>query len=321
MRTIFVHRDGTTRQVDAVDPAWLAPDAPEVVWVNLDHPTDADRPLLEGVFHFHELAVEDALAERHHPKIERYDHFLYVILHGVGTREHHDGFETRDVDFFLGRNYLVTVHTVDSPSITAEQEICVKHDGVMGEGAAALLHRIADHMVDRYLPCLDALEQRVERVEAAIFARSTGNPLHDVLRLKREVASLRRVATPQRDVIGRLARREFPEIPDDVAYRFRDIHDHLVRVADEATSFQDRLTSLLDAYLSTQSNRMNQVMKVLTLIATIFMPLTVVTGVYGMNVALPHWPGGDAGQFWWILGFMAVMTVAMLWWFRRMEWL
>jgi magnesium transporter len=85
--------------------------------------------------------------------------------------------------------------------------------------------------------------------------------------------------------------------------------------------FQDRLTGLLDAYLSTQSNRMNQVMKVLTLIATIFMPLTVVTGAYGMNVALPHWPGGDAGQFWWILAFMTVMTAAMMWWFRWMEWL
>jgi magnesium transporter len=321
MRTIFVHRDGTTRQVDAVDPVWLAPDAPEVVWVNLDEPTDADRPLLEGVFHFHELAVEDALAARHHPKVESYDQFLYVILHGVGTREHQAGFETRDVDFFLGRNYLVTVHTGDAPSIDAAQEICTKHDGIMSEGPAALLHRIADHMVDRYLPCLDTLEQRLERVETAIFARPRGNPLHDVLRLKSEVASLRRVATPQRDVIGRLARREFPEIPDAMAYRFRDIHDHLVRVADEATSFQDRLTSLLDAYLSTQSNRMNQVMKVLTLIATIFMPLTVVTGMYGMNVALPHWPGGDTGQFWWIVAFMVVTTGGMLWWFRRMDWL
>jgi magnesium transporter len=321
MRTIFVHRDGTTRQVDAVDPAWLAPHAPEVVWVNLDHPTDADRPLLEDVFHFHELAVEDALAERHHPKVERYDHFLYLILHGVGAREHHAGFETRDVDFFLGRNYLVTVHTTESPSIAAEQELCTKHHTVMAEGPAALLHRIADHMVDRYLPCLDVLEQRVERVETAIFSRARGNPLHDVLRLKSDVASLRRVAGPQRDVIGRLARREFPEIPDDMAYRFRDVYDHLVRIADEAMFFQDRLTGLLDAYLSTQSNRMNQVMKVLTLIATIFMPLTVVTGIYGMNVALPHWPGGDAGQFWWILAFMAVMTAAMMWWFRWMEWL
>jgi len=135
------------------------------------------------------------------------------------------------------------------------------------------------------------------------------------------VASLRRVALPERDAVGRLARREFPQITETVAYRFRDVYDHLVRLTDEAVFLQDRVTGLLDAYLSNQSNRLNQVMKVLTVIATIFMPLTVLTSMYGMNVPLPSFPGGQAAQFWWLCGFMLGISTVMLWVFRRMRWI
>jgi magnesium transporter len=141
------------------------------------------------------------------------------------------------------------------------------------------------------------------------------------LQLKRDIASLRRVALPQRDSIGRLARREFAHIPEAMTYRFRDVYDNLVRLNEEAMFLQDRVTTLLDAYLSAQSNRLNQVMKVLTVIATIFMPLTVLTGLYGMNVRLARFPGSDPAQFWWIMGIMLVTSVGMLWIFRRMRWL
>ena len=132
---------------------------------------------------------------------------------------------------------------------------------------------------------------------------------------------MRRVTLPQRDAVSRLARREFPQISEPLSYRFRDVYDHLVRLADEAIFLQDRVTGLLDAYLSTQSNRLNQVMKVLTVIATIFMPLTVLTSMYGMNVDLPHLPGGDGVQFWWIFAIMLAVSGAMLWMFRRKDWL
>ena len=119
----------------------------------------------------------------------------------------------------------------------------------------------------------------------------------------------------------RLARREFAEIPEQLSYRFRDVYDHLVRLADEAVSLQDRVTGLLDAYLSTQSNRLNGVMKVLTVIATIFMPLTVLASLYGMNVELPHLPGGIHAQFWWVLAMMLTMSGVMLWVFHKKDWL
>jgi magnesium transporter len=321
MRTVLVHQNGVTRAVEALDPAWLAPGAPEFLWVNIDGPTEDDRPLLEETFHFHDLAVEDALAARHHPKIESYEGFLYLILHELAPLEDMRGTQTQDIDFFLGRNYLVTVHTARSPAIEGLQMVCMKYHDVLADGPVALLHRIVDEMVDGYRPCVDILEARLEALERTVFEAPAVNPLKDILLLKSDVASLRRVAVPERDVVGRLARREFAEIPEQMAYRFRDVYDHLVRLVEEAIFFQDRMTGLLDAYVSTQSHRLNQVMKVLTVIATIFMPLTVLTGMFGMNVALPGFPGGETAQFWWIVGAMTALSAVMLWFFHRKTWL
>jgi len=126
---------------------------------------------------------------------------------------------------------------------------------------------------------------------------------------------------PQRDVVGRLARREFPQISNEMAYRFRDVYDHLVRYSDEATMFQDRVTGILEGYLSAISNRLNRVMKVLTVVSTIVLPMTVLTGLWGMNVPLPHFAGGEGLQFWWVVGIMMVITVVMLAVFRWKRWI
>ena len=156
--------------------------------------------------------------------------------------------------------------------------------------------------------------------DAAILGRS-GDLVRDILALKRDLASLRRVVIPQRDAVGRLARREFPVISDELTYRFRDVYDHLVRLSDEASLLQDRVTGILDAHLSTISNRLNMVMKVLTVMSTIFLPLTVLTGMWGMNVPLPMFPGGDAMQFWWVTGCMVAIAGVMLGFFRHNGWL
>ena len=321
MHTVLLHRDGTTAVVDRVEPSWLTSASTEVVWVDVENPDETDRRLLSGVFRIHELAVEDALSEIHHPKIERYENFLYLILHGIASEAGPSGFVTQDVDFLLGRNFIITVHMARSRSIEAERRVCQRHTDVLAEGPLALCHRIVDRMVDHYGPEVDRLEDRLETLEHQIFEAPGPNVLKELLALKREIAALRRVTLPQRDAVGRLARREFPEIGEALAYRFRDVYDHLVRFTEEALFLQDRVTGLLDAHLSNQSNRLNQVMKVLTVIATIFMPLTVLTGMYGMNVGLPSFPGGPALQFWWITGFMLALSALMLWFFRRMRWL
>ena len=321
MLSVFVHADGVTRQAAAVDPAWLTPDAREIVWADIESPTPDEHRLLLDVFRFHELAVEDAMEMVHHPKVEAYDTFLYLILHRIVPASKQAGFATQDVDFFLGRNFLVTVHHTQSSTLEAERTLCSRHSHVLGEGPVSMMHRIVDRMVDRYQPAVDGLEERLEKLEERVFADPKRNPLKSILALKRDVVSLRRVALPQRDAVGRLARREFSGIPESMSYRFRDVFDHLVRLTDEAVFFQDRVNGLLDVYLSNQSNRLNQVMKVLTVLSTIFMPLTVLTGMWGMNVPLPHFWGGPAVQFWWVLGVMLAASAGMLWAFRRMGWL
>ena len=173
------------------------------------------------------------------------------------------------------------------------RELCLRNDRILGEGPAALLHRIVDSMVDNYRPEVDTLEDRIDELEDRIFESPDRDTVRQILELKREIASLRRVLIPQRDVVGRLARREFALVDIEIAYRFRDVHDHLVRLTDETMMFQDRITSILEAHVSHVSNRLNEVMKVLTVVSTIFMPLTVLTGMFGMNVALPRFPGGE----------------------------
>ena len=321
MITIYTHQNGSTRSADRVDPAWLRADSGVTVWVDLNNPSPDEAKVLADVFHFHELAIEDALDAIHHPKVESYGTYLYVILHGIdfSAREHR--FRTQDIDFFLAPNFLVTVHHGASRSVGRMQQICTKNEHVLGEGPAALMHRIVDVMIDNYRPEVQKLEDRLDKLEAEVFGQTRQNFARRILDYKRDIASLRRVVQPEREVVGRLARREFPVISEPIAFRYRDVYDHLVRLNDESLYLQDRVVSLLDAHLSTVSNQLNSVMKVLTVIATIFMPLTFITGLYGMNVGLPHFGLGDQTLFWGLLVAMLMVSGGMLMVFRHRNWM
>ena len=322
MITVHVNENGLTKCVERVEPRWLDPSAAVTVWVDLSAPTpDEIRTILGEIFQFHSLSIEDATSEIHHPKVETYENYLYLILHGIAFQEHEHRFSTRDVDFFLGRNYLVTVHDGQSRSIARLLAVCDQHAQFLAEGSVALLHRIVDSMVDNYRPEIEALEKRIDRMEHEAALGGREMIVRQILSLKRDLSSLRRVVIPQRDAVGRLARREFPIISNEMAYRFRDVFDHLVRLSEEAMLFHDRVTGILDVHLSAVSNRLNQVVKVLTVMSTIFLPLTVLTGLYGMNVPLPHLPGGAAAQFWWIVGMMVGLAAVMLTFFRSKGWI
>lgn len=321
MITIYRNDGAVTQCVDQLDAAWLKSGSGVWVWVDLSSPTPDEARVLSDVFKFHDLAIEDALSEIHHPKVEAYDGYLYLILHGIDFRETEHCFRTQDIDFFLGDRFLVTVHPGSSRTLEEMRNVCSRNNHALGEGPAALVHRIVDAMVDHYRPEIDELNDRLDTLESEIFEKPNPILAKKILDFKADVASLRRVVLPQRDAIGRLARREFPIISEQIAYRFRDVHDHLVRLVDEALFFQDRITSLLDAHLSLVSNQLNGVMKVLTIIATIFMPLTVITGMWGMNVELPRFPGGDRLQFWWVGGLMTILIGGMLGYFRRQRWI
>jgi magnesium transporter len=320
--SVYVYRNGDTQTTDRVEPQWLDPSSGVTLWVDVVQPTPEEgKAILTNTFHFHPLSVEDALSEIHHPKVEPYERYLYVILHGIDFQASEHQFATRDVDFFLGDNYLVTVHDGRSRSIQKIKDLCAQHAHILEEGPVALMHRIMDSMIDNYAPEMVELEEQMDELEEEAILGAADNLVRPILSVKRDLAALRRVVIPQRDVVGRLARREFPQISTEMAYRFRDVYDHLVRYADEATMFQDRVTGILEGYLSAISNRLNQIMKVLTVMSTIFLPLTVLTGMWGMNVPLPMLPGSEHVQFWWITGIMLAISVAMLVVFRRKRWI
>lgn len=321
MITIFVHRNGQTEEASSIDRAWLAPASDVVVWVDLAAPSIPESLILSDTFAFHPLSVEDAMSAIQYPKVEAYDGHLYVVLHGIDYRVTERCFSTHDVDFFLGCNYLVTVHDGHARAIADLRQHAVRNANLMSDGPVPLFHRIVDSMVDHYLPEVDKFEERLDELEKAVFEAPDPDLIRRILWAKREVASLRRVVTPQRDVIARLARRDFVDITTEMSFRFRDVYDHLVRVADDAMIFQDRITGMLEAHLSNVSNRLNEVMKVLTVVATIFMPLTLLTGMYGMNIPLPRFLGSESAQFWWLFGIMIAVAVGMLLVFRRRRWI
>ena len=320
MITIYFHRDGRTERATSIDRVWLNPASGVTFWVDLQSPSIPESLVLSDTMGFHPLSVEDAMSALQFPKAEAYDGYLYIVLHGIDLAPGKGGFSTHDVDFFLGPSYLVTVHDGRSRSIEEIREHCPRNIKILADGPVPLLHRIVDSMVDHYRPEVEKLEERLDAVEEAVFSNPTPALVKQILDQKRDVSSLRRVTSPQRDVIARLARREFVDISTEMAFRFRDVYDHLVRVADDAMMFQDRITGILDAHLSNVSNRLNEVMKVLTVVATIFMPLTLLTGLYGMNVDLPKLPGGGPAQFWWLFGGMIAVVVVMLALFRRKHW-
>ncbi len=324
MITIFVHRNGKTEPETSIDRAWLDPQSPGndvVLWVDLAAPTIPESLILSDTFAFHPLSVEDALTPMQYPKAEAYNGYLYVILHGIDFRAEEHFFGTHDIDFFIGANYLVTVHDGASRSIGELRDHCPRNTRILGEGPMALFHRIVDAMVDRYRPEVEELADRLDELEKEVFDSPRTELVREILDEKRDVASLRRVITPQRDVIGRLARRDFADISMEISFRFRDVYDQLVRIADDALILQDRIGGILDAHLASVNNRLNAVMKVLTVVSVVILPLTLLAGLYGMNVQLPRFPGGDAVQFWWICGICVGVIAVMLALFRRKRWI
>jgi magnesium transporter len=317
----YVYKEGATRKVDAIDPAWLAAESEVKVWADVSQPSQDDAHVLSAVFGFHQLAVEDAIHEIQFPKVEAYAGFLYVVLHGIDFQAERHAFVTQDIDFLLGKNFLVTVHDGSSRSVSELVAACCTHPVIMREGPVALMHRIIDRLVDHYRPEVDELEARLDDIEQQVLEAPQATLTSEILAIKRDISSMRRVVIPQRDIVGRLARREFDLIDQEMAFRFRDVYDHLVRLADESMIFQDRVTGILDAHLASVSNRLAVVSSVLAAFAVIFGPLTIITGLFGMNVELPRFPGGDVAQFWWICGVMAVITAGVYAVFKRRDWL
>jgi magnesium transporter len=290
-------------------------------WIDLEDPTVQESTILEDPFHFHPLAIEDCLSEVHHPKVDDYQDYLFAILHGIRFDAPTDQFITREMDIFLGRNYLVTHHRGPMRSISAAREQCGKNlQAAMPRGVDFLIHQILDQMFEHYFPNLDAIEDKIQLIQVEVFENPSKETLDRIFVMKRDVAQLRRICFPQREIVHRLSRGEFGVISAKAAVYFRDIYDNLYRIVDASYAYQDMMQGTLDAYLNAVNNRLNETMKRMTVVTATLACLTVITGVYGMNFEfMPelHWRFGYP----WALLLMVLAPAGLIWWFKRRNWI
>ena len=292
------------------------------LWVDLERRSPDAETLLREVVKLHPLTIEDIWAERSRPKIDDFDEYLYVIVHGIGAANH-DKLQTVEIDVVIGPNWLITYDPAGLVSDDVGTEL--DHSArTMAKGIAWLAHALLDRVVDLYMPVIDQLDAEIEQLENDVLDNA-GTPrgrgvLAKILAFKRRLQELRRMGIHQREILLRLSRGELDEIPSDALPFYRDVYDHFLRISDISEGYRDLVTSALDAYLSVQSNRMNEIMKALTLISTVMLPLTFIVGLYGMN--FKHMPELD-----WIWGyptvlaFMAAVVTSILLWFRHRGWI
>ena len=322
---IFVYRDGAEKVEEGFtidELPGLLKEERTTVWVDFEAPTEADDHVLLHVFRFHPLTVEDCRANRHHPKVEEFPDYVYFIVHAVRTDTSPDRFNTIELDGYLGRNFVVTYHHESFASINKVKQSVRSSPVSCQRGTAFLLHQIIDSIVDDYLPVMDDFDERINELEDNIFTlhRPNNKILAEILGLKRSVLRLRRISSKQLEVLYRMSHGQFQLIAGPVLPFFRDIYDHLVRVTDLAESYRDLISGSLEAYLSVVSNRLNEIMKVLTIFSAIMLPLTFITGFFGMN--LPEITGIQSHtvyMFLWVV--MIFVAVGMLYLFWKRGWI
>lgn len=294
----------------------------QVLWIDVPDPTPETMERIAGLFHLHPLAVEDALQRRQRPKAEEYEDSLFITTHAARPDgAHGDDVILDEIDIFYGAGVVITTHAGGPPAIEeARRRILVApHD--LRRAPGYLLYVILDVVVDSYFPVVDVLDGYIEDLEDTLFAAPNAEVLDRLFAAKRALLHLRRVAAPQRDIMNLLMRQDTRLIGGPLRAYFRDIYDHLLRITEQIDTHRDLLAGALDIYLSLVSNRLNEVVKVLTMITAIFASLAVITGLYGMNFERPFPPFEWRYGFLAALGMMAGSVVVMLALFRRMRWL
>ncbi len=296
----------------------------ETFWADLEAPTDEDFAVLQNVFRFHPIAVEDASRPHQRPKVDEYDNYFFMTADEIllkppsagatGSEETSNDVTRRQVAMFVGKNYLVTVHTVPVEAVRQLRELCDHSPRLLARGPDYLLYMLLDALVDRYFPILDQLEDRMDEIEDSIVATADPNILQTIFRYKRNLVILRRFSGPLREAIQTLTTRDFPNISATTLPYFRDVADHLFRIYEILDGYRDLTSNMLDAYLSQVSNQMNRVMQRLAIVGTVFLPITFLTGVFGMNFANQPWLKTD---FWLWVAVMAVTAGTTLIWFHR----
>ena len=291
------------------------------IWIDLENAGYEGFHALEPAIHFHPLAVEDCVMDVNRPKVDDYRDHLYLAVHSARWDDNDDQPILRELDILIGERYLVTYHEEPTRGVTKAREVLERRPDLLTRGPDHLLHFILDVMVDNYLPIIETLQEQLDDLEERLFRTANQRILAEILRLKRGMSALRRIVGPQRDTILSLTREEFTGIRPETRPYLRDVYDRMTRVSDLLDSYRDELAALLEIYATQVSNRLNEVMKVLTIITVIIMPVNLIASIYGMNFVMPeqHLP-----PFWgyaWALSLMALVGVGTYWLLKKSKWM
>ncbi len=325
---IFAYKEGekaVEENISVEDLPELLADEKTMIWVDLDIRTKDDlnqaETIYRTVFKFHHLTIEDCREERNQPKVEEFAEYLFFIVHGIKTQTNTSNFITKELDGYLGSNFVVTNRNEDFRSIDSVKRQIRNSPRAFQRGAAYLLHQILDRLVDMYMPIVDDFDGAINELEDRVYEMDSGDNaiLEEIMDLRRSVARLKRVSTRQLDVLYRISHGEFPQIPENVLPFYRDVHDHLLRISDLAEGYRDLVSGLFEIHFSVTANKTNDVMKFLALISATMLPLTLISGIYGMNfenMPLLHSSNG----YFITLGFMIMIFGALILYFWRKDW-
>ncbi len=298
-----------------------------VVWLDLQVETHINKyeDLLRNQFKLSPLTLDTIAEERERARLMSQHGYFYLVMHGLEFNRETLDAETPKLDVVFDRNFLITIHRQDMPWLDELLESTRRdpsEDNIMNHGLPMVLHAVLDTLVDSYFPILDELDDFIDDLEDATVEKANSEVQISLFSAKRAMAKMRRVISPQVEVSNSLITRTGDYIPTETEPYFADVHDHLVRTFEVLDSYRDLLSGLLDVYLTTISNRQNEIMKQLALISTIFLPITFVTGIFGQNFAHSPQVEHDNGlNFWLVLLLMVVITIFQVWYFRKRKWL
>ncbi|MCC6383234.1 MAG: magnesium transporter CorA family protein [Dehalococcoidia bacterium] len=293
-----------------------------LAWIDLESPLPAEIEGLGRRLGWEHLTVEDLIRQGQRAKLEHFPGYTLLVMHalcyGPAGESAATRLETPEVDFVVGPNYVVSVHSVALPHITESREVNEHSAALLARGVDYALYVLLDRLVDSYFPALDGMMEAVDELEDLIVSRPQQRLMARIFEMKRDAVVLRRVISPQLELFSQLTAPEYGIATRENLFFYRDVHDHLIRVFESADSYRELMGGALDAYLTTVSNRMNDVVKRLTVIASLFLPMTFVTGLLGMN--LRETPPWQDGLFWVVLGIMFGISAAQFVYFVRKRW-
>jgi len=300
------------------------------LWVDLEKPTPEEtKCILEDVFHFHPLSIEDCVMVSPAPKVEEYlpregdmfSPYLFMVIHAVDYSRKDGVFATSELNFFLGKNFLVTYHEDPIKGVSQTEERAIRGTGHIARAPDRVAYNLLDSIVDNYKPALDELSLEIAELEQEVLEQPGAEVLSKILQIKKEVLHLRRIIGPQREVLARFARGEFKLIRPHLIPYYRDVYDQLFQISELAQSYTDSLTGILQVYLNMSSNRTADIVKVLTLFIVITTPVLVVGSWYGMNFIEQMPELHSKYGYWWAIGLTLVSTAALVLWLKKRKWL